>query len=361
MARWWFRLHFWTATLSGAIVLVLAVTGCLLAFEEQLDRLSHYRLAYVSAAGANLPVSRLLASVKERFPDDDVVSIAMERSPRLAWQVAIPDGIVYVNPHTGQVNGLRERGQTVFGIAHELHTHLAAGHLGASVIRWSDLAMAMLLVSGVALWWPRREGRRLRIGGGRAAWSAWHKTAGILSVLFLLIATVTGGVISFEESIRSVLERIGVARRVDGQLAPSRATSQGGGTFLDVDRALARASALVPGGRAARIQMPEFGGAYKFLFFERNLSGPEIQTVIMLDPYTAEVRSIQSDRQASAADRFFWMNEAVHTGAVFGLTGRVVMSAAAWMVVPQAWSGLVMWWKRRRSSAGFEGAKDKKQ
>jgi len=96
-------------------------------------------------------------------------------SPNLAWQVALPSGIAYVNPHTGEVLGLRLRGQTFLGFARRLHVSLASGNIGRSTIRWFNLATLLLLISGLGLWW--RDGRiRLRgFDGTRRFWSDLHK------------------------------------------------------------------------------------------------------------------------------------------------------------------------------------------
>jgi uncharacterized iron-regulated membrane protein len=42
------------------------------------------------------------------------------------------------------------------------------------------------------------------------------------------------------------------------------------------------------------------------------------------------------------------MNRQIQTGDVFGTPSRVVMSAISLLVVLQAFSGVVIWWKRRK-------------
>ena len=86
--RFLFRVHLWTAVSSGLFVVVLAVSGCLLGFQEKIDRALHFRLYEVSPAPQHLPLSKILYSVGKAFPTDEVVAVTMPVSSRDAWSVA---------------------------------------------------------------------------------------------------------------------------------------------------------------------------------------------------------------------------------------------------------------------------------
>jgi uncharacterized iron-regulated membrane protein len=40
-------------------------------------------------------------------------------------------------------------------------------------------------------------------------------------------------------------------------------------------------------------------------------------------------------------------NRAIHTGDIFGIPSKTILSLASLMAVMQLMSGLAMWWKRR--------------
>jgi uncharacterized iron-regulated membrane protein len=56
---------------------------------------------------------------------------------------------------------------------------------------------------------------------------------------------------------------------------------------------------------------------------------------------------VQNSRTAPLAARAELLNRQIHTGDVFGTPSRIVMSASSLLVVLQAFSGVVMWWKRK--------------
>ena len=46
-----FNLHLYLALIAGVFVLIFGVTGSIMAFEPEIDRLLHSRLAYVKPGG----------------------------------------------------------------------------------------------------------------------------------------------------------------------------------------------------------------------------------------------------------------------------------------------------------------------
>jgi len=162
MRRWVFKVHLWIGALAGGFFVVLGITGGILAFEQPLDHVLTAKLSYIPPSPRGSPT--------QSSPPFRAGQLSIRRhcrrtfagSPNLAWQVALPSGIAYVNPHTGQVLGLRSRGQTFLGFARCLHVSLASGNIGRTTIRWSNLATLLLLISGLGLWW--RDGR-IRLHG----------------------------------------------------------------------------------------------------------------------------------------------------------------------------------------------------
>jgi uncharacterized iron-regulated membrane protein len=53
------KLHLWLAMIAGAFLLVLGITGGILAFEPELDRLLHPHLSRVKPAGTTLSLVQI--------------------------------------------------------------------------------------------------------------------------------------------------------------------------------------------------------------------------------------------------------------------------------------------------------------
>ncbi len=350
MRRWVFKVHLLVGVLAGGFFVVLGITGSILAFELPLDHVLNAKVAYISPSPHDLPLSQIIRSVQSIYPSDGIAAVTFAGSPKLAWEVALPSGIAYVNPHTGQVLGLRRRGQTVLGFARRLHVSLGSGNIGRSAIRWANLATLLLLTSGLGLWWRDGRIRWHRFDGTRRFWSNLHKAIGVTFSAFLLIGSVTGAFISIEGPVSQAIRAF---RGSDPIMPFHLLESQPGSrtTYIEPDQALILAQAVLPKDVSLRMQMPAYGGTYKISMVERHFMRSDIERVITLDPYSGKILFISSDADLSLAQRLFAADEAVHTGSAFGVMGRALMALAGIMVLPQAVSGFMMWWKRVMTKA----------
>lgn len=356
LRRLFLRIHLWTGVSSGLFFVVLAVTGSVLGFQDKVDHALHFQLYEVAPAPQNLSLSEILASVRKVFPSDDVVAVTMPVSLRDAWEVALPSGIASIDPHTGRVLGLRQRGTAFVGVINQIHVSLACGRIGRTAVRWIDFAALVLLLSGIQLWWPVRRIRirrnpfsRGRVGATQRFWFDVHSSAGALSFVFLLVLVGTGAVLSCEGLVARLLGRFG---RPDTRPAAVLVQPTEGTPYLSTDRALAIAKAVLPGGVATRMQMPAYGGTYKINITSATRFGPDATDVITLDPYTGSILADDSSRDASLSERVLTTTAALHTGAFFGNAGRAAMALASLLVALQAWSGAMMLWKRRVAHDG---------
>ena len=67
-----------------------------------------------------------------------------------------------------------------------------------------------------------------------------------------------------------------------------------------------------------------------------------------MDQYTGQILQAEGSRTAPAGARAVIVNRAIHTGDIFGIPSKLVMSLASLMVVIQLVSGVVMWVRRER-------------
>ncbi len=117
------------------------------------------------------------------------------------------------------------------------------------------------------------------------------------------------------------------------------------------EQALTVAQALLPKFAPSRMQMPAYGGTYKISMVEHHFIRSDVERVVTIDPYSGMPLFVSSAADLSFPHRLFAMNEEVHTGDAFGVVGRTLMALAGIMVLPQAVSGLMMWWKRVMTKA----------
>ena len=351
-ARFIFNAHLLVALIFGAFITVIAVTGCIVAFEPELDRAIHADLAYVRPGARTLTLAEIAAAVKRVYPDEPVVAFIPSLARDSSWEVVLPSGIVVVDPYTGNVLGLRMRGQTLLGRIRGVHVGLTGGAVGRSLVKWSTVATVPLLLTGIWLWWPRKRFWIQASVRTRRFWLDLHDCLGMSAGLLVLVLATTGVAMVFSDEIRPYLYKIaGAPDPVRPLPAPERL---GGPYAVEADGAVAIATGAVPNARPHLVQMPAFGGRYVV-----NMTDPSDRLTgerhsLIIDPHSGEIVLQRGPAQVHFVDRMMVAITKLHLGSLFGTTGKVAVSIASLLVVAMVFSGLIMLWFRTiRSSQSF--------
>jgi len=343
------QLHLVVALAAGAFLTVFAVTGSIMAFEPELDRLLHARVAYVTPRGSPKTLAELGAAASTALPGERVTGFLLAAAPNLSYQVLFRGRGVYVDQYTGGVLGVREAGPDFLARVHQLHLRLLIQNradTGKTIMTWAGVALLVLLLTGVYLWWPLKRAT-IRARSGRRFWFDLHNVTGIFSFVFLLAIAVTGIVIGFDDRIVPIIykatrsaPRVMYARVPPFELKPS-------GRPIGPDRAVAIARAALPGAVPISVNVPSPTGAYAISARYPEDLTPGGRSRVLVDQYTGAVLIAEGSRTAPAGSRLITLNRAVHTGDVLGMPSKVVMSLASLAVVVQLVSGLLLWWRRR--------------
>jgi uncharacterized iron-regulated membrane protein len=344
MRRVILNLHLLVALSAGAFMVILGVTGSIIEFEPELDRLFHPHLSFVIPGRRILALSEMGDAVSQRFGGEPVVAYVPSLSPGLSYQIVLPRGIVYVNQYTGEVLGLRERGQTFLGYMRALHVRLAIGNVGRNIVRWSGAAMVFSLVSGLYLWWPIKQVRIRGDWRSRRFLFDLHNLVGIFSFLVLTLLAATGTVIGFEDQLAPLIHKL----TSSAQLQTSHATipeRTPGSLPITPEQAVTIARTQIPGAVPYRVQMPKYGSLYQVALQSPNDGIGSGRNVVALDPF-GNLVSVTRSGDLSTGERILEINQALHTGVIVGMPGRLAVTLASAMVTLQVSSGLLLWRRR---------------
>jgi len=347
MRKWILNIHLALGIVAGAFVALLGVTGGILAFEPELERLSHHNISYVEPGGRALSLAEIGNAISRKYPGEEIVAYLPSTNPRFPARVILSRGIISVNQYTGQILGVRTRGQSFLGTVRALHVRLAMGSEGPFILKWSSLAGVLSLFSGLYLWWPVK---RMRVGG--RWWSArfcydLHSSIGFFSLLSVLALAATGTMIGFEEQVTRFMDKMsppGASEhdRVRPVAKPDAVP------LLGPDQAVAFATAQLPGAIPYRVQMPGYGGFYvvAFAYPQKRIAGE--QNFISLDPTSGRIVSAHLSSQLSFRVRLLAATGAIHDRSIWGMPSRVVAALASILLPIQALSGLLIWLRRKR-------------
>ncbi len=204
-----FNLHLYTALITGAFIVILGLTGSVMAFEPEIDHLRHWKLAYVTPQPPVLSLAEISAAVSKAFPGAHIVDYGLSTSPGLSYQIALQRrGTVYINQYTGAVLGIRvgpDFMDVLQNNIHQFHLRLLVmpkgpgADPGKTIMSWAGVAMLFLLLSGLYLWWPLKRVTVQSSGPTMRFWFDLHSVVGIFSLVFLFLLTITGIIIGFDD------------------------------------------------------------------------------------------------------------------------------------------------------------------
>jgi len=284
------KLHLWVGMAAALLILLLAASGTLLVYENEIDRLLNPKLLTVTPQPGHMPLQELVTRVRQSFGNQPVVNLGINPRPDLAWQVILGGKAIvfaYVNPHTGQVMGTRKRDASLMFKIHQFHTNLLVGKNGEKLVGYGTLCLAFLILTGLVLWWKRKMLTIQTAGSWRRINFDLHHISGIYSSLFLAVVVFTGLLISFPSALNPAVELFtGSTEREVPEEKPESQPQKDVPT-INPDQALSIARAQLPGASPTFMGLP-LGpkGVYgiSFKFPEDRTPGGRSQVV--LDRYT---------------------------------------------------------------------------
>jgi uncharacterized iron-regulated membrane protein len=350
------NLHLIVALIAAVFIVILGLTGSIIAFENELDRVFHPRLSYVKPQGKPLPLSELGAAAAKLVPNQRPAGYGLSGAPDISWQVFFPGRAVYVNQYTGEVLGVRA-GPSLVANIHQLHLRLLIRNkadYGKLIMGWAGVAIVFLALSGLYLWWPLKrmtitQGPGVQ-GGSRRFWFDLHNTVGIFSLIFLVAISLTGVLIGFDEATRPLAYKITGTEPFVVYGPPPKAVGapSPGAPPITPDKAVEIAGNTLPGALPVSVNIP---GPKEVYFIGLRYPDEQVsRSRVYLDPYSGKVLAAESSRSAPAGTRLITVNRAIHTGDILGLSGKTINSLASLILIVQAVSGITMWWKRIRKS-----------
>src|SRR5438093_12280331 len=100
------KLHLYTGLVAAIFLVILGITGAIMAFEGDIEHSLHPGLWYVQATANRLPQQQLVSAVQESFAPAHVAAIQICRDPSLAQMMQTTDrATVVIDPYTSAIRG----------------------------------------------------------------------------------------------------------------------------------------------------------------------------------------------------------------------------------------------------------------
>jgi len=382
------RWHFFAGLLILPFVVLIAVTGAIYLFKDEINDGLHRNLRIVAPQTvAQLAPSELVAKALETHPGTlkgYAPPAAADRSAEV--KIVGADGLkdtLYVNPYSGQVlGGLWDggfAGSPSMYVVRKLHSLQYVGWVAERFIEGVAGWMVLMTASGVYLWWPRGQAGGIVTVRGEPAkrvfWRDLHAVTGIFVSAFIVFLAMTGlpwsgywgkHFYSFSYAVgmgmpdgywdsypvSTIPLKDTVDRApwiIENQPTPLSKTATGVPAKLDDVVKTVESLGVAPGYAISIPTKPD--GVFTASAYPDDVRQ---ERVVHLDQYSGKVLFDMGLNDLGVFGRMAEWGVSIHMGQAFGLANQLVLLAALIAMVLMAGSGVVMWWKRR--PAGTLGA-----
>jgi len=368
--------HLWLGLISGIIVFIVAVTGCLFVFQVEINDWIHHDKFYVVAPrdSPTLPLS-VLKERADKALGKKATFITSYKDPDKAWEFMCYEAgnqqaltyfgtikhyeSVFINPYSGAVTGYIDYTRNFFVIVQYIHWSLLLNETyGQPIVGYATLIFVILLLTGLVLWWPKNSKKSNINKSFKVKWGAsfkrmnydLHNVLGFYAMLITLVLALTGMV----WAMKWFQDAVYVAATLSTQ-PPEFVNKQSDTTARAVtaplDIAYANAQKEFAHGYQ-RIGISPASSkdgviyAYGYRGKETFYDADELQ----LDQYTGQKRYRANYIDKNNGEKILNMNYDIHVGAILGLPGKILAFFASLVAASLPITGFMIWYGRRKKS-----------
>lgn len=344
MNRILFRLHSLFGLLSSAVLLLITLTGALMAVGDSLEQWIHGQLLVVVPEQGPKHYDKVIATASKQLPDYaryNRLRLAKQPDQSAVLRYADETGVysAYFNPYTGQLLGTLSN--DLRRVAERVHYSLFLGKWGIIVVIISAFAALFAVITGSLLlrkrWLDVVLFRlKLRKATGGWLWSNVHKTIGVYMSLFAFMMFFTGLTLNFHE-----LEEAMEKEEPKAEIATPYIFSG------SVDSLLITALRTEPRFEAAMVAIPQAeGGNIKLT---GRLKGQEEHTTraaFEFSPATLALLHYEAPKLMDQEQQFEHQVEELHTGTFGPKPIKLVYMLFALLIAVLPASGVFLFAKK---------------
>lgn len=354
------KIHLWLGLASGMIVFIIAITGCLYAFQEEIQNATQeYRFVQKQDKPFLLP-SVLEQKAKALFPNKQLHAIKYngpEKSAEAIFYHYQPDYyfITYIDPYDGKIIKTVDQYSGFFRFVLDGHYYLWLPHeIGQTVIASATLVFLIMLISGLILWYPKNKS-----ASKQRFWFRWkettkwkrknydlHNITGFYVLSIALIFAISGLVWGFSWFANGFHKMMGGEKSLV-YIDPVSAKNNSQSSSNNLDKVYFFMTKEYPQADYIEVHPPETETSP--IAANANLEEGTLWKTDYryFDQYTLKELSVNHIygrlKDAQLSDKVLRMNYDIHTGAILGISGKIFAFLISLLIASLPVSGFLIW------------------
>jgi uncharacterized iron-regulated membrane protein len=370
-------LHKWLGLISGLVVLIVSLTGCLNVFQDELQLMFHPEKFFIEKPNLQpsktVALSQLVSIAEKKLnPGEKISRVDIFPQENRTWVFrAIKTNKeaffysdyftyykrVFVNPYTGNVQVVENTKTNFFQIVLQLHMNLLLGKkYGHILVGFSTIFFAVLCLTGIVLWWPKKwkpktikNSLSINFKANRKRLNYdLHNVLGFYSLLVALLFAFTGLVFAFPAFKKMVSNQLNSLDSKEKQKLSLPFIPQTAATVLDngLNYVLAQHSNAdqlsiriqkdisEPQDIQVRIKKNRTGVFYWYYFNQKN----------------GQIEELKTSDNLQLGNRVTSLNYDLHIGSIGGIYTKILAFFAALVCASLPVTGFIIWFNKYKKS-----------
>ncbi len=349
-----FQIHLWAGIAISLYVVVIALSGSILVFENELTGTTLPRGLNALDPSRTAPIPEVMRSFAQACPGCRASLLITPYPAVPAFQISAVDahnrllGFI-ADPVSGTI---LSQPRTWVEWMHDLHTYLLLGSEHGEQVNGVGAAILLLLcVTGLFLWWPgiRNWSRGFQISF-RSHWRRVnfdaHHAIGIWTLSFVTWWSISGVYFAWYQPLEAAINVVFPVRAMLSPPLPPLAPNIGAhATLADVVAAAQHSS---PHGRLFAIYGPSLTDSTVFVQMDlRDPGNFAHRDLITIETSSARVLTVwHYGSNETTGDWILWSMFTLHFGTVWGTPFKIFWFLLGMSLAVLSVTGFIMYWNR---------------
>jgi uncharacterized iron-regulated membrane protein len=353
-------LHLWLGLASGIILIIVALTGSLLAFEAELEPVLFKHYHVVDPVGPRLSLDSVVTLAQNAYNGQKASRIIVHAEANRSVEVRVGTKgennkgvkLVYVNPYNGQILYKGIYNKKFFQQVRSLHRFLLLGDTGKIITGVSCAICFFLTISGLILWWPANKNaikQRFKIkwnaSGKRLNWDL-HAVTGFYISIFLLVVTFTGLMMSYDWLEDTILKLADGKQAKEAKVkSPSKGKEIEAGIYQNI---LQQTNQIYGGDGFVGFAVPAKPSQAITVTKERTDAIVATSDMAYFDAKNGSLIKVVPFEKLTLGAKIRKMITPAHTGSLLGWPGKALALIVALFTASLPISGFLIWLGKRK-------------
>lgn len=343
------NIHLWLGLVTGVVVFIISITGCLYVFEEEIRNFNDAAYSKISPQPKSTVGLAQIVNAYKAETDDKIGSIKIyPNEPGATFQVLNSDKkAYYFNPYTAKLINVEQADwlNTVL----ELHKTLLLGKTGEFIQAWSVVIFLVMLITGLILWFPHQ--RRLLKQSLSIKWKAsvkrisfdLHQVLGFYAAVFLIVIALSGMYFAFSGAKQMVELVTGtkLGKGIKNTTAEPHVFKTEAERYQGMYK---QVLGEIKGSQSAVFSVRKSGEIRLRITYPYRWSRK--QNTFFFDEATGKLLRSKLYKNNNRADWYEATNYELHTGKLFGYAGKILWCLASLISASLPITGFIIWWKK---------------